>query len=326
MVNEASPSSEMKSLKVGDRIWHWLAASPTWFESRVADLLTHFETDTEAFHVEVFPWLAASDVSTSEIRSHIPSVVEVSQSRCIGIVSAGKQDILQIPKQRLAHTAEPPGAHLFLTTEDVHLSDRTFLVVGTKFDDHVSGYDTRRGAHDTLGFLCLMFGFNVSETPSISCYFNVEKRKFVAGDVGIFDSSPLENVTVGLKSFYGIDAIDFDQPAIHQTLWFAGRAFRTGDPGLKVVLYQSAFESVWNSKRTDDIARKMYKRFGAEPMNAAHSYLRQLKLLRNNLLHQGASESVKPVFERILHLILLDALVLKSEGELSDSGFVAHAL
>ena len=319
MPNRTNP---VKLGKAGDRLWFTLAEPPSDFEKIVAEQIQAAGASDDVFYLQFFSWANSSDPMARELPGHLPSAIELCTERWLSILQCGAETTVKIPVETLTHSSKAIAGNIRVTSKEFSFEDQVVIMFACRQEDHDSGYASLRGASDAIGLLSLIFGHNIQPTPIFGNYFNLKEQKFVSGSLIVRTTAEVEKRIFGIKTFYNVDEFLGDSDTVHAALWFVGKAYTERDRASKIVFYQTAMEMVWGSKQLHKRVASCYSGMPGPKRKARETVIR-LKKLRHEIVHRGQLGDFSGEFERHVQLLLLDGLVAKQLGALSQSAFGA---
>lgn len=304
--------------QTGDRLWVTLDDPPSEFEKGVAEKIREFDRESSVFFVQVFSWRSVPTPRFKDVQYQLPKITELSQDRTVIFYEIGEETTLSIPTCRLMFSNSAGAGIVSVNPSKFKFKNQLLVVIACRQEDHDSGHASLHGSMDAIGYLSLVFGKSISEVPIFSIYFNADAEKFVSGALVLKETSKQEESVYGIKDFYKLDRFIADDDRTHAALWFAGKAFTEIDLASKIILYYSSIELICG-KRMQDYFRNLYK--GRSYSALAVETVKNLKELRNQLLHQGKLGDFSGPFERCIQVLLLDAIIEKQCGKLANSAF-----
>lgn len=318
MPTKIEPSDEknpFRDIKVGHRLWICSTSEPSEFEVLLSDALRQAAPNNKSdtvFYVSAYSFYGA-DNHVKYLLSSLPNI-ELPYDAIVSFITLEKEMSFAIPNPQTSglREADKNIQHIVVNEHKFTLQKQILLIFACNHRDFDRADRLLRGFSDLIGFISLIIGASIEGQELFGSYFCIEKKKIISGNLKVTERHPLEQVILNFKNIFESNDIDLQDDIINSAIWFAGRAFITQEAKSKPIFYYTSIEIACGRSLLNTIG-KIYT--GKVERAKAEECFKQIKGIRDKIVHRGIAEDIESALERLLQAIILDAIMFRIKGK-----------
>jgi hypothetical protein len=308
-----SLASKPPTLKIGDRMWVWLASAPASFELMLADRLSNFPPEDSrriengVYYVSIHSWRGNRSITNTVVNDYFPHSYELPKPCLVSFMHVDGEHEFEIPDVSVAYSSEGLVADVRVAPKKLCVHNQIVLLVAVRQEDYDAEAPSLAGISDAIGLLSILSGHMLYSREIIGGYFCRIRCKFISGRLKAAAESTIS--TTALRFAEPRISFDATDERTHGALWFAGRAFSAEDHASKIVFYRTALELIGGKCFRNFFGAK-YKTH-ASTKTLADSKLEAIEKLRADVVHCGKRAILQVELERYVQALIVDGLRFK---------------
>ncbi|MEL7165109.1 MAG: hypothetical protein AAGL96_06505 [Pseudomonadota bacterium] len=312
---------DLTAPKIGDYVWLTPASPSNALERMVAELLKDKYDGNTIVRLMISP-LGPEAVSTAFGGNH---TVRLGNSYLALLRVDGELQV-EIPRTHLSRTGlDRTISHIRSFTETVSLRDQYLLIVAKEATDlGLIGDDKVDDLDFEAGIAALLLGQELARKSIFDNFFHLREAKFSTRDMKLVKSSTREKPVVLFDDLPSDPFGKFSEKEI-RALKFCYRAHKTNDENMRLILYYSALEILFDGDRKFGNKLRKFYSFSNELTAASDKIINELRTKRKEAIHRGLHREFTGESERLVQAVILDCVFASSWGT-HETSMLRHVL